>query len=143
MHNTPDDEAIREEVDEWTVDKVRDVYKAEAAKIPPKREQYDILHVDCTGATLGAKAAVQYLVGCARLLLEKNKAYGDSALNPVRCFSSADAAEQIRVRLDDKLSRLSRGDADAKANIPEDTRRDIVNYLALLYAAETLKGGAE
>jgi hypothetical protein len=39
---------------------------------------------------------------CDRLkamLLEKNRAYGDSALAPLRIFSRADAAEQIRVRV--------------------------------------------
>jgi len=45
------------------------------------------------------------------ILLEKNKQYGNSALEPVRIFSKADSAEQIRVRIDDKLSRLARGQA--------------------------------
>jgi hypothetical protein len=45
---------------------------------------------------------------CA-MLLEKNAKYGNSALEPIRCFSRADPVEQIRVRLDDKLSRLMRG----------------------------------
>jgi len=44
-----------------------------------------------------------------RLLLAKNAAYGNSALQPVRIFSKADAVEQLRVRIDDKLSRLARG----------------------------------
>ena len=41
------------------------------------------------------------------LLIQKNDAYGDSALNPVGIFSSLKASEAIRIRLDDKLkSRL-------------------------------------
>lgn len=65
------------------------------------------------------------------MLLEKNAAYGDSALNPVRIFSHADAAEQIRVRLDDKLSRLARGKAAG-----EDVISDLLGYLFLLKIAE-------
>lgn len=42
------------------------------------------------------------------LLLAKNAAYGNSALEPVRVFSKADPEEQIRVRLDDKRSRAWR-----------------------------------
>ena len=43
------------------------------------------------------------------LLLEKNRKYGDSALNPNRIFSKADAVEQILVRIDDKLNRIQKG----------------------------------
>lgn len=64
------------------------------------------------------------------MLLEKNRAYGDSALNPVRVFSRADAAEQILVRLDDKLSRLARG-----SDAGEDVVADLIGYLVLLRIA--------
>ena len=60
------------------------------------------------------------------LLIAKNNAYGDSALSPVRVFSRADPVEQIRVRLDDKLSRLMRGQ-----DAGEDTRLDFLGYLVL------------
>lgn len=65
------------------------------------------------------------------MLLEKNKAYGNSALNPIRVFSRADPVEQIRVRIDDKLSRLSRGAAAG-----EDVERDLLGYLILLRVAK-------
>ena len=64
------------------------------------------------------------------MLLEKNKAYGSSALAPVRIFSKADTVEQIRVRLDDKLSRLMRGSAAG-----EDVVKDLLGYLILLRIA--------
>jgi hypothetical protein len=67
------------------------------------------------------------------MLLAKNKAYGDSAINPLRVFSSADPAEQLRVRIDDKLSRLARG--EQKEQVPEDTVRDLIGYLVLLLVA--------
>lgn len=64
------------------------------------------------------------------MLKEKNRAYGNSALNPVRVFSKADPVEQIKVRLDDKLSRLQRGSAAG-----EDVEKDLLGYLVLLRIA--------
>jgi hypothetical protein len=65
------------------------------------------------------------------MLLGKNDAYGNSALDPVRIFSKASPREQILVRLDDKLSRLSRGAAAG-----EDVVKDILGYLILLRVLE-------
>lgn len=65
------------------------------------------------------------------MLIAKNKAYGNSALDPVRIFSRADPVEQIHVRIDDKLSRLARGAAAG-----EDTVTDLIGYLVLLKIAE-------
>lgn len=69
-------------------------------------------------------------IGLGRFLCAKNKAYGDAALNPMRVFSSASAEEQLRVRIDDKLSRLSRGAAAG-----EDATIDLAGYLVLLLAS--------
>ena len=63
----------------------------------------------------------------AEMLCEKNRKYGDSALNPVRVFSRCDALEQINVRLDDKLSRLRSGQGDDT----EDAELDLIGYLIL------------
>lgn len=65
------------------------------------------------------------------MLLLKNEAYGDSALDPLRVFSKANTVEQIRVRLDDKLSRLQRGMAAG-----EDVELDLLGYLILLRIAK-------
>ena len=62
------------------------------------------------------------------MLIEKNRKYGDSALEPKRVFSKASAEEQILVRLDDKLSRV----ANAQEDEDEDVIRDIIGYLILL-----------
>ena len=63
----------------------------------------------------------------AALLIEKNRAYGDSALNPLRVFSKADTLEQLCVRMDDKLSRLARG-----SEYPgDDTITDLLGYLIM------------
>lgn len=65
-----------------------------------------------------------------KLLLEKNSKYGNSALDPVRIFSKACAAEQLLVRIDDKLSRIKRG-AGLLSN-DEDVLSDLIGYLVLL-----------
>lgn len=64
-------------------------------------------------------------------LLEKNKAYGDSALNPIRAFSKADPIEQIKVRIDDKLSRFVRGNSYPGDN----DEKDFCGYSILLQVA--------
>lgn len=64
------------------------------------------------------------------LLLEKNRAYGNSALDPVRIFSKTNPVEQLLVRIDDKISRLVRG-----ANGGEDVTLDLLGYLILLRIA--------
>ncbi len=65
-------------------------------------------------------------------LVEKNKAYGDSALDPVRVFSKAKTTEQILVRLDDKLSRLKKG----QEYLGDDDIVDLIGYLFLLMIAK-------
>jgi len=61
------------------------------------------------------------------LLLEKNFKYGDAALHPARIFSRADTAEQLNVRIDDKLNRI----ANRKDNEDEDPEWDLLGYLIL------------
>lgn len=68
----------------------------------------------------------------ARTLLEKNRKYGNSALNPLRVHSKANAVEQIKVRADDKLSRLQ----SAQADDAEDALFDYIGYMILLYIAQ-------
>jgi hypothetical protein len=67
----------------------------------------------------------------AWFLIDKNRAYGNSALDPVRIFSNSDNVEQLKVRIDDKLSRLSRG-----GEYPGDNDiDDLIGYLVLLKVA--------
>jgi hypothetical protein len=65
------------------------------------------------------------------MLLRKNRKYGNSALEPKRIFSQANAIEQIRVRIDDKLSRLHAGSPEED----EDVVLDLLGYLILLRVA--------
>lgn len=62
------------------------------------------------------------------LLLEKNVAYGNSAVEPLRLFSSGSPEEQILVRVDDKLSRLKNNQSYPGDNDID----DLIGYLLLL-----------
>ena len=62
-----------------------------------------------------------------QMLLQKNRAYGNSFADPVRIFSKAAPEEALLIRIDDKLSRIARGDAAG-----EDTILDLIGYLILL-----------
>jgi hypothetical protein len=61
------------------------------------------------------------------LLLKKNKAYGNSALEPLRIFSQANADEQLKVRIDDKISRIK----NQVGKDDEDAIADLIGYLIL------------
>ena len=67
-----------------------------------------------------------------KMLIEKNRKYGNSALKPQRIFSKASAVEQIKVRIDDKLSRMKNQQNDED----EDVISDLIGYLILLKIAE-------
>lgn len=69
----------------------------------------------------------EVLTGIKKMLIDKNRKYGDSALDPVRVFSKADTLEQINVRLDDKLSRI----ANRQDDDDEDPELDVIGYLLL------------
>jgi len=68
-----------------------------------------------------------------RMLNEKNKRYGDSALQPLGIFSSfvsednSEAFNGIMIRLDDKLKRVANADRLRKNDIA-----DLIGYLFLL-----------
>lgn len=100
-------------------------YEIATGKAPPHYAL--IAHL----VVLSGQPMVDYFRAIRTMLVEKNRAYGNSALDPVRVFSKADSAEQIRVRLDDKLSRLARGSAGG-----EDVALDLMGYLVLLSIAE-------
>jgi hypothetical protein len=65
------------------------------------------------------------------MLLEKNRKYGNSALNPCRVFSKADSVEQLKVRIDDKINRIKNEQNDED----EDVVKDLIGYLVLLVIA--------
>ena len=60
------------------------------------------------------------------MLKAKNRAYGNSFSDPVRIFSRATAEEGLNIRIDDKLSRIARGQSAG-----EDAELDLIGYLIL------------
>jgi hypothetical protein len=78
------------------------------------------------------KRISEIISGIEKMLIEKNRAYGDSALEPVRVFSKSDTVEQLYVRIDDKLSRIERGHEYPG----DDTIFDLIGYLVLLLIAK-------
>ena len=72
-------------------------------------------------------AVAAWLQTVADTVRARNATYGDSAIDPIRVFSRAKSDEQLRVRIDDKLSRVARG-----AGATPDTLVDLVGYIAIL-----------
>lgn len=85
-----------------------------------------------------SERAAQYLREVADMLIEKGLAYGDSIGDPVRIFSKSSQDEGLRVRIDDKLSRIAKG--DPTKNNGEDQYGDLIGYLALLKVSPKPKG---
>jgi len=67
-----------------------------------------------------------------QMLLDKNRRYGNSALEPVRIFSKSSPLEQLKVRMDDKLSRLR----SAQTDDDEDVVNDLIGYLLIYKIAK-------
>lgn len=63
----------------------------------------------------------------AKMLIDKNRKYGNSVFSPLKVFSKLDPEERIKVRLDDKISRIVSGQEDED----EDVDLDIIGYLIL------------
>lgn len=74
----------------------------------------------------------QVIDSIEKMLIEKNTKYGDAVLSPKRIFSKADTKEQIRVRLDDKISRIM----NQQGNEDEDVYGDTIGYLIMYKIAE-------
>jgi hypothetical protein len=92
------------------------------AKTPPYDDAQQIFAND-----LG-----EVMQGIQKLLLAKNRKYGDAALNPIQTFSSVSPMELINVRMDDKLSRIRNRQDDED----EDVEMDLIGYLLLKQIAK-------
>jgi hypothetical protein len=69
------------------------------------------------------------------MLIRKNQSYGNAVFDPLRIFSKADIREQILVRIDDKISRISRGNEF----LGDDTITDLTGYLIVLMAWDVMR----
>jgi hypothetical protein len=104
------------------------------AGYPEKEKGYQMwitdLQLIATDAPSGNKILRQCLE-VAEMLIKKNISYGDSALNPMRLFAKSDSVEQLKVRIDDKLNRISNAQGFAGDNDID----DLIGYLILLKIA--------
>ena len=64
-----------------------------------------------------------------KMLIDKNRKYGNSALEPIGVFSKLSAKEGLLVRIDDKLKRIKNGSLEKD---DEDVVNDLIGYLVLL-----------
>lgn len=62
-----------------------------------------------------------------KFLKEKNKRYGNSALNPIKVFSKLDTANSLYIRADDKISRIKNADELRKNDVA-----DLMGYCVLI-----------
>jgi hypothetical protein len=64
-----------------------------------------------------------------RMLIDKNRKYGNSALEPIGVFSKLSPREGLLIRIDDKLKRIKNGSLEKD---DEDVVNDLIGYLVLL-----------
>lgn len=93
-------------------------------------KDYEDLYLHANTAPSGLRILGQCLK-TAKMLVDKNISYGDSALTPIRVFSKADNLEQIKVRIDDKLNRI----VNSSSYPGDNDIDDLIGYLILLKIA--------
>ena len=73
------------------------------------------------------KQIIKICKSVEKTLLEKNRRYGNSALEPINIFSKLSASEGILQRIDDKLMRIKTADKTNKNDV-----FDLIGYCTLL-----------
>lgn len=68
------------------------------------------------------------LTGIEQMLIQKNRAYGDSVTSAINVFSHLSNQEQLYCRIDDKLARIQRN----AFKDDEDALLDLIGYLVIL-----------
>jgi hypothetical protein len=70
-----------------------------------------------------------------KMLIDKNRKYGNSALEPLGVFSQLSAKEGLLIRIDDKLKRIKNGSLQKD---DEDVVNDLIGYLILLKISDNV-----
>lgn len=73
----------------------------------------------------------EFCENLAFFLVEKNKKYGDSAINPKKIFSKQNASNSIAIRIDDKINRILNSN-----ELRENDIIDLLGYLVLFYISK-------
>lgn len=103
--------------------------------VPQAGAQNSNEHIDFSKANPTTQAACRFLIDVAKVLLEKERGYGD-AREAVQVFAPhIPVAVMYRTRIDNKLTRIR---SLGTATTDEDTLKDLVGYLALLRAIESV-----
>lgn len=76
---------------------------------------------------------IEITTAIQKLLLEKNKRYGDAALNPSNVFSKESNVNSICIRIDDKINRVKES-----KEIRTNDVTDLIGYLTLLLIAKNV-----
>ena len=97
-----------------------------------KHFSYQDLYLHAVSAPSGYKI-IDACLEIAQMLVDKNISYGNSALEPARIFSTADPAEQLRVRIDDKINRIKNN----KGFTGDNDIDDLIGYLILYKIAKS------
>lgn len=95
-----------------------------------KDELNKLLIADNDGSTIITtfeKNLNSILNSIGKFLKEKNKRYGNSALEPSNMFFKGNSEEGLRIRIDDKLKRIKNSDVLRKNDIV-----DLIGYLIIL-----------
>ena len=85
---------------------------------------------------MGLETQIKIVETCdaiKEMLLTKNRAYGDSALTPIRIFARSYNIEQLNCRIDDKINRIKNG----TEYLGDNDIDDLIGYLVLLKIAST------
>ena len=89
---------------------------------------------------LSRQDVVNQWLEMSTFLKQKNDSYGSSILNPIRVFSTnISTREQILVRMDDKVSRIVRGNSSVDSMY--DTVKDFLGYVVHLRMLESENDG--
>jgi len=100
-----------------------------------KKDKINHLFRNCLDEYRSVKNGKDILLEClriAKMLLSKNRKYGNSAFKSIQIFSSQDAKEKVRGRIDSKIKRIQQSEEDDQ----EDTINDLIGYLIILKILE-------
>ena len=108
--------------------------KAEIQRLQQLLDEFEAYANEISDEESGSEFQIKEVTNqLQELLIKKNRAYGNSALEPLNVFSSQNAVDSLCARLDDKLSRIKNKGLNDKT---EDTLFDLAGYLILLIIAK-------
>ena len=112
-----------------SIERSEDKLRREVQELEDKINDYEE-RVNILDLIANAPSGPEISVACdniKRLLLEKNVAYGNSALSPIQIFAKAGAQEGIANRIDDKLNRIKNN----QSYVGDNDLDDLIGYLIL------------